>query len=39
MVVNGKIRELMFKGVSDAELRSAAISQGMTTLYCDGIRK
>jgi type IV pilus assembly protein PilB len=39
MVVNNKIRELMFKGVSDAELRSEAIKYGMTTLYCDGIRK
>ncbi len=39
MVVNGKIRELMFKGVSDTVLRTQAINQGMTTLYCDGIRK
>jgi type IV pilus assembly protein PilB len=39
MVVNGRIRELMFKGVSDAELRAEAIKYGMTTLYCDGIRK
>ncbi len=39
MVVNGKIREMMFKGVSDAVLRTQAINQGMTTLYCDGIRK
>jgi type IV pilus assembly protein PilB len=29
----------MFKGVSDAELRAEAIKYGMTTLYCDGIRK
>jgi type IV pilus assembly protein PilB len=39
MLVNGKIRELMFRGVSSAELRTEAIKQGMTTLYCDGIRK
>lgn len=39
MVVNGKIRDSMFKAKSSAELRTEAIMQGMTTLYCDGLRK
>ena len=39
MVVNNKIRDLIFKNSSSAELRIAAINSGMTTLYCDGIRK
>jgi type IV pilus assembly protein PilB len=39
MVVNGKIRDSMFKAKSSAELRTEAIQQGMTTLYCDGLRK
>jgi type IV pilus assembly protein PilB len=39
MVVNGRLREMMFRGVSSADLRTEAIKQGMTTLYCDGIRK
>jgi len=39
MVVNGKLRELMFSGQSSAVLRTEAIRAGMTTLYCDGLRK
>ena len=39
MVVNGRIREFMFAAKSSAELRTEAINQGMTTLYCDGLRK
>ena len=39
MVVNGKLRELMFSGKSSAILRAEAIRAGMTTLYCDGLRK
>ena len=39
MVVNGKLRELMFSGQSSAALRTEAIRAGMTTLYCDGLRK
>ncbi len=39
MVVNSKLREMMFKAKSSIELRDAAIREGMTTLYCDGIRK
>jgi len=39
MVVNGKLREHMFSGESSAVLREEAIRSGMTTLYCDGLRK
>ncbi|HUP77702.1 MAG TPA: GspE/PulE family protein [Pirellula sp.] len=39
MVVNGRLRELMFSGQSSAALRTEAIRAGMTTLYCDGLRK
>ncbi len=39
MVVNGKLREMMFSGQSSAVLRTEAIRAGMTTLYCDGLRK
>ena len=39
MLVNSKIRELIFKSVSSVELRKVAITQGMSTLYVDGIRK
>lgn len=39
MMVNSRIREMMFRSTSTQELRAAAISQGMTTLYADGIRK
>lgn len=39
MVVNGRIRDFMFQAKSSAELRTEAIMQGMTTLYCDGLRK
>ncbi len=39
MVVNGRLRELMFSGQSSATLRAEAIRAGMTTLYCDGLRK
>jgi type IV pilus assembly protein PilB len=39
MVVNSKLREMMFKAKSSIELRDSAIREGMTTLYCDGIRK
>ena len=39
MVVNGRLRELMFSGQSSAVLRAEAIRAGMTTLYCDGLRK
>ena len=39
MVVNGRLREFMFSGQSSAVLRAEAIRSGMTTLYCDGLRK
>ena len=39
MMIQSKIRELIFKSVSSTEIRKAAITQGMTTLYVDGIHK
>ena len=39
MMVTSKIREMMFKGVATQEIRKVAITQGMTTLYADGMRK
>ncbi len=39
MLVTSKIREMMFKATPTQEIREAAISQGMTTLYADGMRK
>jgi type IV pilus assembly protein PilB len=39
MVVSSKVREMMFHGASTVEIREEAIRQGMTTLYCDGVRK
>ena len=39
MTMTAKVRELAFAGASTAEIRAAAIKQGMTTLYDDGIVK
>ncbi len=39
MVVTNKLREQMFANKATPELRAHAIKEGMTTLYCDGIRK
>ena len=39
MLINSRIREMMFGSKSSAELRTQAILGGMTTLYCDGLRK
>ena len=39
MLVTSKIRELIFSAATSTDIRKAAISQGMTTLYVDGIRK
>jgi type IV pilus assembly protein PilB len=39
MLCTSKIRELIFTGATSTEIRKVAISQGMTTLYVDGIRK
>lgn len=39
MMITSKIRELIFKNVASTEIRKVAVSQGMSTLYVDGIRK
>jgi type IV pilus assembly protein PilB len=39
MLCTPKIRELIFSGATSTDIRKTAISQGMTTLYVDGIRK
>ncbi len=39
MMMTSRIRELSFQGAPTQEIRRAAISQGMTALYDDGIRK
>ncbi len=39
MLMSSKIRELAFNGAPTEEIRRAAISEGMKTLYWDGIDK
>jgi type IV pilus assembly protein PilB len=39
MLVNSRIRELIFQNLSAVEIRKAAIKQGMRTLYVDGMNK
>jgi type IV pilus assembly protein PilB len=39
MLMTSKIRELAFEGSSTQSIRKAAVAQGMTTLYNDGIDK
>ena len=39
MTMTAKVRELAFAGASTVEIREAAIKQGMSTLYDDGIAK
>jgi len=39
MLINAKIRELIFKNVSSVDIRKQAMAQGMKTLYVDGIYK
>jgi len=39
MMMTAKIRELTFQQASTVEIRNAAIKEGMTPLYGDGIRK
>ena len=39
MLVDTKVRELIFEGASSQEIRKIAIAQGMATLYADGLRK
>ena len=39
MMINAKIRELIFQNTSSVDIRDVAIRQGMRTLYMDGIQK
>lgn len=39
MQMNAKVRELAFAGASTVEIQKAALKQGMTSLYDDGILK
>ena len=39
MMMTAKIRELAFDGSPTQTIRKAAIAQGMTTLYNDGVLK
>ncbi len=39
MMINSKLRELMFKGTTTAAVRKEAINNGMSTLYADGMLK
>ena len=39
MLINNKMRELMFRGADTKELRVEAIKNGMSTLYADGMLK
>ena len=39
MTITSKVRELIFEGASSTQLRKAAINEGMSTLYSDGIDK
>ena len=39
MTMTSKVRELSMSGASTAEIRDAAVKQGMSTLYEDGILK
>jgi type IV pilus assembly protein PilB len=39
MLMSSRIRELAFEGAPTQAIRKAAIAQGMTTLYSDGILK
>ncbi|MCI0358184.1 MAG: GspE/PulE family protein [Planctomycetaceae bacterium] len=39
MLVNSKVREMIFQNQSAVEIRKLAITQGMKTLYVDGINK
>ena len=39
MTMNSRVRELAFAGASTSDIRKAAIKNGMTTLYDDGILK
>jgi type IV pilus assembly protein PilB len=39
MLINAKIREMIFQNASSVDIREIAIKQGMRTLYMDGIQK
>jgi type IV pilus assembly protein PilB len=39
MLITPKIRELIFANASAQEIRTVAITQGMRTLYIDGVKK
>ncbi len=39
MLINSKLRELMFKGTTTRDVRTEAIKNGMSTLYTDGMLK
>tara|TARA_R110002049_G_scaffold2750_6_gene22060 strand:- start:21424 stop:23190 length:1767 start_codon:yes stop_codon:yes gene_type:complete len=39
MLINGRLREMMFKGASTEQVRVEAINNGMSTLYADGMLK
>jgi len=39
MLVNNRLRELMFKGTTTQSVREEAINNGMSTLYTDGMLK
>jgi type IV pilus assembly protein PilB len=39
MLINSKIREMIFQNASSVDIRDLAIKQGMRTLYMDGIAK
>jgi type IV pilus assembly protein PilB len=39
MVINNKLRDMMFKGTTTQAIRTEAINNGMSTLYADGMLK
>jgi type IV pilus assembly protein PilB len=39
MVMSNKIRELAFQGAATQDIRRAAVSQGMRTMFEDGVQK
>ncbi len=39
MIIDAKVRQMIFENATTAELRTYAISRGMNTLYNDAIRK
>ena len=39
MLINSRLREMMFKGASTRDIRVEAVKNGMSTLYTDGMLK